>query len=270
MNQISDLQIAILGAGKMGSAFLQGMLAAPDFCAKQFCAICRSESSASAVRERCGVEALEGWPQDRAFDIILLGVKPAQIRQAVMPLRQLAQAPLVISLVTGWSIEDLRTALGSPAEVVRAMPNTPASIGRGMIPYCYSPDFPKDKKWVVEKILEAGGSTAEIEESQMDAVTGVSGSGPAYFFLFIEALAEAGVREGLPRPLAQQLALETAAGSAALLQQTGKHAALAREDVTSPGGTTIAALSQLERHGVRTALFDAVHAAATRSKELGS
>jgi len=267
MTQSPAPKIAVLGAGKMGSAFLQGMLASGRFTPEQFVAICRTEESAQVVTERLGVRATSQWP-DELIDVILLAVKPHQVAAALEPVRQMERPPLLISLVTGWSIEHLRNTLQFPSDVVRAMPNTPTSIGKGVTAYTPSHGIPGVSLELVESILSAGGAVVRVEESQMHAVVGVSGSGPAYVFLFIEALIEAGVREGLPRPLANRLAVEMVYGSAALLKEKNEHPTLAREAVTSPGGTTIAALTELEANGVRHAVLEAVRAAAERSAEL--
>jgi len=269
MTQSSAPKILVLGAGKMGSAFLAGMLASGQFTPGQCTALVRSEPSAQALQDRLGVRAFTSWPDDGTFDVVLLAVKPAQVETAVKPLRKSEEThPLLISLVTGWSIEQLERAVQFPGNVVRAMPNTPTAIGQGVTAYTPGSGVSEEKLALVESILSAGGAVVRVEESQMHAVTALSGSGPAYVFLMIEALIEGGVREGLPRPLASRLAIEMVHGSAALLKEEGRHPALAREEVTSPGGTTIAALSELEAQGMRTAVMDAIRAAARRSAEL--
>jgi pyrroline-5-carboxylate reductase len=154
--------------------------------------------------------------------------------------------------------------------IVRVMPNTPSLVGRGVSVVCRTPAVPADDTRAIGELLKAVGHVHEADETLMDAVTGLSGSGPGFIALVVEALSDGGVKAGLPRPLALALAIETLSGTAALLEQTGEHPAQVKDRVSSPGGTTIAGLSVLEQRGVRGALIDAVVAAAARARELGA
>jgi pyrroline-5-carboxylate reductase len=172
-------------------------------------------------------------------------------------------------MVTGWTIEKIQTALGLKTPLVRIMPNTPALVSQGMIAITYSPEVSPENSGDLLKILEGSGLTVTLEEKYFDAVTGLSGSGPGFVFLFIEALADGGVRAGLPRDKALQFAAHTVLGSAAMLLITGKHPGELKDMVTSPGGTTIAGITTLEKSAFRGAVIGAVEAAWQRAAELG-
>jgi pyrroline-5-carboxylate reductase len=200
-------------------------------------------------------------------DTVILAVKPQQAAAACHGLALPADAVLV-SIVAGLSLASL-TSLAGTRRVVRVMPNTPCLVGRGVSVACRTADVPTERFQRIVQLLRAVGSVHEADESLLDAVTGLSGSGPGFVAVLVEALADGGVRAGLPRPLAMALAIETLAGTAALLEQTGEHPAQVKDRVASPGGTTIAGLAVLEQRGVRGAVGDAVVAAAARAKELG-
>jgi pyrroline-5-carboxylate reductase len=175
---------------------------------------------------------------------------------------------LVISIVAGLDSQALETAAGPDVRVVRVMPNTPALVGQGAAAYSLGNRATEGDAVLVEKILRGVGLAVRVKESLLDAVTGLSGSGPAYVFTVIEALADGGVLMGLPRDLALKLAAQTVAGAAAMVRDTGEHPAVLRDQVTSPGGTTIAGLEELESGGLRSALISAVRAATERSRQL--
>ncbi len=203
-------------------------------------------------------------------ETILLCVKPADALGALSALGQELAGKRVISIVAGLSLERLETAVGGPARLIRVMPNTPALIHRGAAAYArgtYATDADAD---AAKAIFSAVGLAVEVKEELLDAVTGLSGSGPAYGYLLIEALSDAGVRAGLPREMALRLAAQTLRGAAEMVLQTGEHPAVLKDHVTSPGGTTIAGIEALEAGGVRAALMAAVAAATTRSRELGA
>lgn len=203
-----------------------------------------------------------------ASDIVLLCVKPGDAAAALESCAGSMSGKLLVSIVTGVSIAALE-ALAPGARVIRAMPNTPAQIGAGATAFAASSSAKPADIDLAGKILAAVGLAVAVSEVQLDAVTGLSGSGPAYVFLMIEALSDGGVAAGLPRPLATQLAIQTVLGAARLAAESGEHPALLREAVTSPGGTTAAALATLEKSAMRAAFVEAVRAAATRAGELG-
>ncbi len=229
----------------------------------------------AAARERLasrvpGVRfAASGAEAAAAARIVLLAVKP---QQAAAACREIAPAlagdVVLVSIVAGLSTAAL-AGLAETRRVVRVMPNTPSLVGRGVSVVCHTPEVPAADLERILKLLGAVGHVHEADESLMDAVTGLSGSGPGFVALLVEALSDGGVKAGLPRPLALALAVETLSGTAALLEQTGEHPAQIKDRVSSPGGTTIAGLAVLEQRGVRGALIDAVVAAAARARELG-
>ena len=203
-------------------------------------------------------------------DLVWLCVKPQMFAGVAAELKgKLMPDALVVSILAGASLERLAIGLGH-RRVVRVMPNTPALVLAGASAYGATPEVSADERRRVHEALSAVGTAHEVNESQMDAVTGLSGSGPAYVFVAIEALADGGVQAGLPRPLALALATQTVLGAATLASETGKHPGELKDQVASPGGTTIAGLAALEERAFRGTLMAAVAAAAKRSAELGS
>lgn len=200
-------------------------------------------------------------------ELVVLAVKPGQLAAAAAELPRDA-APLYLSIVAGRTLETLRRLLGSAARIVRAMPNTPALIGAGITALAADPGASDEDLERAEAVLQAIGRVVRIPEPLLDAVTGLSGSGPAYVYLFIEALTDAGVREGIPAELARELALETTLGAARMVRESGEDPSLLRERVSSPGGTTLAGLAALEARGFRGSILAAVEAATARSREL--
>jgi len=212
--------------------------------------------------------------QDNAFlageaDVIVLAVKPQHAGDALEPLGQaITDRQLVISIVAGLTLRSLQAALASD-RLARVMPNTPCLIGRCAAGYSLAAGAKAEDARLVAELLGAVGQAHELPESLLDAVTGLSGSGPAFVYLVIEALADGGVRMGLPRAVAADLAAQTVAGAAEMVLSEGVHPAVLKDRVASPGGTTIAGLAELEQRGVRGALIEAVAAATQRSRELG-
>ncbi|NJL10570.1 MAG: pyrroline-5-carboxylate reductase, partial [Calothrix sp. SM1_7_51] len=207
----------------------------------------------------------------QAQDVVFLAIKPqifSAIAQELASVADEARVPLVISIMAGVSIYQLEAAFPR-LPVIRAMPNTPATVGAGVTAVSGGAYIQPKHQETAREIFAAVGEVVEVSESLMDAVTGLSGSGPAYVALMVEALADGGVASGLPRPIAQQLALETVLGTAKLLKESKLHPAELKDRVTSPGGTTIAGIAQLEKNSFRSALIEAVKAATARSQELG-
>ncbi len=263
--------IAMIGGGQMALALAEGfcragLLEAADIIVHDPHPPAR-ERLASRVP---GVRfAATGAEAAAAAPIVILAVKPQQAAAACRECQPaLGPDAVVVSIVAGLSTATL-AALTGTSRIVRVMPNTPCLVGRGVSVVCRTPDVPAADLDRILKLLGAVGHVHEADESQLDAVTGLSGSGPGFVALLVEALSDGGVKAGLPRPLALALAVETLSGTAALLEQTGEHPAQVKDRVSSPGGTTIAGLAVLEQRGVRGALIDAVVAAATRARELG-
>ncbi len=268
---LSDDTVAVIGAGNIGRALIGGMISSELVTADQVIATRRTQSALDDLSETHpglhtttdNVEAV----QDAS--IVLLTIKPQSRAEVVTEIREeLSRDVLVVSVLAGITTERLQLAFGQDQPVVRAMPNTPALVDAGataLSPGTYATDEDLAK---ARTIFEAVGGVVTIPEKQMDAVTGLSGSGPAYVYMFIEALTDAGVKQGLSRGESARLAAQTVYGAAKLAIETGKHPAILRDEVTTPGGTAIAAVSSLEEHGLRTMLINAVGTATERSKEL--
>ncbi len=204
-------------------------------------------------------------------DVLFLAVKPQQIAQALGNLRgKVGPGKLVVSIAAGVRLATLAEGLGNTAvPLVRVMPNTPCLVGQGASAYCLGSHATEEHGRLVKQLLEAVGIAFPVDEKLLDAVTGLSGSGPAFVYVMIEALSDGGVRMGLPRNVATALAAQTVRGAAEMVLRTGEHPGVLKDRVTSPGGTTIAGIQALEAGGLRAALMAAVEAAARRSAELG-
>ncbi len=263
--------IAFLGAGNMAEALVKGLLRGHVAEPREIvCADRRAERGPELV-QRYGVQFTPSNVEAaRRADVVVLSVKP-QIMSGV--LAEIAPAlddrKLVISIAAGVPVAAIERKLGHGVRVVRTMPNTPALVGAGATALCAGAHATAEDLRQARALFDAVGRTVEVDESQLDAVTGLSGSGPAYVFLVIEALSDAGVKMGLPRATSLDLAAQTVLGSAKLLLETGEHPGRLKDQVTSPGGTTIAGVHALEAGGLRTTLIDAVEAATRRSQELG-
>lgn len=205
----------------------------------------------------------------RQQEVIFLAVKPQQMPQVLGELTgRIAPEKLVISIAAGVRLKQLEEGLGRNTRVVRVMPNTPALVGFGASAFALGSQARAEDATLVQQLLEAVGIAVQVDEKLMDTVTAVSGSGPAYVYLFIEVLTDAGVRHGLPREIALKLAVQTVRGAAEMVVKTGQHPAVLKDQVASPGGTTMAGIVALESGGFRSALFAGVEAAWRRAVEL--
>ena len=261
-------QFGMIGGGMMGEALLSRLVAQEVF---EPSAIVVSEPSRSRrefLAQQYHVQVTDQNRRAAESEVILLAIKPQVFPQVAQELAGRNSAALVISILAGTPIAQLETAFpGAP--VIRAMPNTPAAVGAGMTAIANGQHVQPQHTEQAIRILSTVGEVVEVPESMLDAVTGLSGSGPGYLAIVIEALADGGVASGLPRAIALKLAIQTVRGTAQLLQESGMHPAELKDRVTSPGGTTIAGIAVLEKAGVRSALIEAVKAAAARSQELG-
>jgi pyrroline-5-carboxylate reductase len=264
-------RIAFIGAGRMATALAKGMLEAAFVAPEQVCA---SDVSETACRQ---FEAATGCPTRETnaeaasdADVVVLAVKPQVLSDVLAGLApHLALDQLVISIVAGVTLETLSQQCGHDQRLVRVMPNTPCLVGCGASAFARGEAASAADADFVRQLLETVGVAFEVPEHLLDAVTGLSGSGPAFVFQVIEALGDGGVRAGLPRSIAATLAAQTVLGAARMVLETEEHPAALKDAVTSPGGTTIAGLHELERGGLRAAILNAVLAAAERSGELG-
>jgi pyrroline-5-carboxylate reductase len=259
--------VGFVGAGNMAEAIIRGLLAA-GLPAAQITAADPVESRRAALAGTLGVRTTDDNAAAAAAAVTVLSVKPQHLASACATLP--ASGGLFLSIVAGATSATLREQLGAGARIARCMPNTPALIGAGITALASDTGVVEADLELAEAVLRAVGRVVRVPEAQLDAVTGLSGSGPAYVYLIIEALTEAGVREGLPAPVARELATHTLLGAARMVDESGEPPAVLRERVSSPGGTTIAGLAALERGGLRAALFEAVRAATSRSRELGA
>ncbi|MDQ1425581.1 MAG: pyrroline-5-carboxylate reductase [Acidimicrobiaceae bacterium] len=262
---MSSYQLAIVGGGNMGAALLGGLLAASWAAADEIVVIEPIAATRVALAARFVGVAITDQPTAAAGTV--LAVKPGDVAAAAAGAAS-AGTGRILSIAAGVTTARIEAATGAAIPVVRAMPNTPALVGRGAAAIAAGRHADEgDLSWA-EGILSSVGIVVRVPESQLDAVTGLSGSGPAYVFLLAEAMTDAGVLVGLPRDTSRALAVQTLLGAATLLATDGRSAEELRAAVTSPGGTTVAGLLALERAGMRAAVMEAVRAATERSREL--
>jgi len=262
--------VAVIGGGRMGEAIVSGLLSAGCVDASR---VTIAEPNALRREELVaahGVRAVATGAQALPADVVLLAVKP-QVADAVLAdLAGDIGGGLLVSIVAGFTSARLEGLLPAGIAVVRVMPNTPAMVGEGMAVVSGGAEASSEQVDLVRALFAQIGRAIVIDERYQNAATAISGSGPAYFALIVDALARAGVRQGLPRDVAQTLAIQTMRGTAAMLDATGMHPEALIDGVCSPGGTTIASVEALEAHAVRAAFFDAVAANVERAEELGS
>ena len=262
--------IALLGVGKLGEALLSGLLRSGTPVGSMLAAERHAERSAE-IAQRYGVETLSPEEATARADVVLLVVKPQDMRTLLTDIApHLRPETLVVSMAAGITSSLVEELLAEGTRVVRVMTNTPVFVDEAMSAISAGSHAGADDLQVVEDLLRPVGKVVRVPESQQDAVTALSGSGPAYFFFLVEAMIDAGILLGLPRAVAAELIVQTAVGSARMLRESGEHPVLLREAVTSPGGTTIAAIRTMEDHGVRAAMLAAIEAARDRSQELAS
>ncbi len=266
------MKFGVIGCGKMGTALIEGAIRTGLVAASDVFGCDPFEKSREGFANSTGARVTSSLAEVAAFsETLLLCTKPHDIPSALADAVKMAagQPRLVISIAAGVTLATLEAAAAENFRIIRAMPNTPALVGQGAAGFCLGTRATAEDAAVAGSLLGAVGLSVEVPERLMDAVTGLSGSGPAYVYLIIEALADGGVRAGIPRADAIRLAAQTVLGSAAMVLETGEHPAVLKDMVTSPGGTTIAGLAALEKGGIRSALIEAVTAATRRATELG-
>lgn len=263
-------RVACIGVGAMGEALIAGMLRAGLLEAADVFVADADEQRLQQVADKHGVTAGANTDVSAQADIILIAVKPQFVPVVLQQIAgNIRPGTLVVSIAAGVPVAVLQQHLPAGTPVVRAMPNTPALVGAGATALAGGSDVTGGQLDVARRLFASVGTSTVVAESMLDAVTGLSGSGPAYGYLFIEALADGGVQAGLPRDVAMQLAAQTVLGAAQMVLQTGLHPGALKDMVTSPAGTTIAGVATLEDNGFRAACLRAVEAAAARSRELG-
>lgn len=265
-------KLGIVGAGVMGRTLIKGILSAKLLPKNRIWAAAKTKESCQRVRKELDVSALTNYKSELAdTSVIILCVKPSGMKQVLEQLRSwgLPENTLVISIVAGFTIAEIESISGGKNPVIRAMPNTPCTVGQGMTAICPGKYTRANHVKTAQAIFESVGICMQLDEHHFDAITGLSGSGPAYMYLIMEALADGGVRVGLPREAALRIVAQTLLGAAVMVKESGRHPASLRDDVTTPAGCTIGGLLIMEDGKIRSVLARAVEEATTIAGQLG-
>jgi len=263
-------RLCVIGSGAMGTAFAKGVISSGSYKPEDVTLADVDNKRLDMLAKELGVStATDNKTAIEGAEVILLAVKPPIVSAVVAGISgKIKDSQLIVSIAAGVKLDEIEAELPRGIGVVRAMPNTPCQIGAGAIGFSRGKHCSNEQVELAKKIFDAVGISYEVPEKLLSAVTGLSGSGPAYVYVMIEALSDAGVRVGLPRDISTRLAAQTVMGAAKMVLDVGEHPARLKDQVTSPGGTTIAAIDALERAGFRSALIEAVKAAEKRSEEL--
>lgn len=261
--------LGIIGFGNMGSAIVNGLVASGACMPSDIHVADADEARLERAKEAGHFTHATVAALGETADVIIIAVKPKDVPKVLDNLKGTRKETLVVSIAAGFSLEDIEAALPENP-IIRVMPNTPCMVGAGVSMMCRGSKAGDRQVETAKEILGAVGYAGEVPEGMMDAVTGLSGSGPAFVAVMIDALSDGGVKMGLPRPLALRLAAETVFGTAKMIIEKNMHPSVLRDMVTSPGGTTIEGIAVLEANAFRASLIEAVEAAALRSEELGS
>jgi pyrroline-5-carboxylate reductase len=267
----SKLNVGFLGAGKMATALAKGFVRAEIVVPREIMASDPHDVARKNFAAELGSKVSASNLEIAKFaDVLILATKPDQVPAALAEIHdQFSPKQLLISIAAGVTIAKLENALASGARVIRVMPNTPALVGAGASAFALGKNATANDAELARKLLSAVGQALQVKETLLDAVTGLSGSGPAYVYQFIEALSDGGVAAGLPRDIATRLAAQTVLGAAKMVLETGQHPGALKDQVTSPGGTTIEGVHELEKGKLRATVMNAVRAATEKSKKLG-
>lgn len=262
--------IGFIGCGNMAHAMMHGMVTSGMVKAEDVLTSNRSAAKLEAVQKELGVSITQDNREvARNSDVLILAVKPQFYAQVIDEIKQdLKQEVLFVSIAPGWTLERMEQQLGFSARIVRTMPNTPAMVGEGMTALCPNERVSQQQMEELERLFSSFGRTTVVAEHLMDAIPAVSGSSPAYVFLFIEAMADAAVMDGIPRAQAYQLAAQAVLGSARMVLETGLHPGALKDMVCSPAGTTIQAVRVLEEKGMRSAVIEAMRACTEKCKNM--
>jgi pyrroline-5-carboxylate reductase len=268
--KFSDKKLAVLGTGKLGGILLRAYLRQGLFPAKNVSATVKHAEKAEKLAKELGIEVTtENRKAVRGADIVLLGVKPQVVGEVLKEIApELGAKTLVISVAASVPTSYIEQHAGPKVPVVRAMPNTPATVGCGMTGICRGAHAGREHLETAQAMFDAVGRTVVVDEKNMDAVTGLSASGPAFAYIILESLAEAGVKVGLPRDISTLLAAQTMKGAASVVLETGEHPAQLKDAVTTPAGCTIDGIMELEEGKLRVTLIKAVVKATQRASEL--
>ena len=268
----AKLSIGFLGAGKMATALAKGFVQAGLVTGKQIIASDVYEDARTAFAQETGATTTASNAEVvKRAQVLILAVKPDQVAGVLAEIKAaFAAKHLLASIAAGVTLAKLEAGLNPGAKVIRVMPNTPALVGASASAFALGKSATAEDGALAQKLFAAVGLALEVKETLLDAVTGLSGSGPAYVYLFIEALSDGGVAAGLPRAVATQLAAQTVLGAAKMVLETGQHPGALKDMVTSPGGTTIEGVHELEKGKLRGTVMSAVRAASEKSKKLGS
>ena len=263
--------IAVLGAGQMGDALISGLLRAGVVAPGGIIAAVRRDGRAQQLRDAYGIEVLSAAPAAERAQTLIIAVKPQDMGALLDEIRPVVTVDkLVISVAAGITTAFIGRGLAADVPVVRVMSNTPVLVDEAMSVISPGSHATEEHLRLAEQLLRPVGKVLRIPESQQDAATALSGSGPAYVYFLVEAMVDAGILLGMPRSSALEMVKQAVFGAATMLRDSGEHPVLLREAVTSPGGTTINAIRELERHGVRAAVLAAIEAARDRGRELGA
>ena len=267
---LTNKTIGVIGAGHIGAAVIGGLVKAKLTASKNIIASRRTESSLAELAKTFGVHTTtDNKKVAKSSDIIVLAIKPMNSRDVLNGIKDaVTSSQVIISVMAGIKTSFINSVLGVECPVIRTMPNTPVLVDSGATAISKGKFAGEEHLKIAYTIFKSIGTVEVVPESLLDAVTGLSGSGPAYIYMVIEAMTDGGVKMGIPRQIAFKLAAQTVFGAAKLVIETGKHPAILKDEVTTPGGTAIAAVAELETHGLRTMLINAVSTATERSKEL--
>ncbi len=263
------MKLTFIGCGNMGQAMLKGILSSQKLSKDEIMATTRSRETLGKLKDAYGIKTSQDNKEAAAWgDVIILAVKPQMYDAVIGDIKEELKGKIILSIAAGKSLAQLEELLGNETKIIRAMPNTPAMVQEGITALCPNKNIEEEELNTIEDILSAFGKTEVIEEKQMDAFIGICGSSPAYVFMFIEALADGAVKEGLPRSKAYKMAAQAVLGSAKLVLETGKHPGELKDMVCSPGGTTIEAVAALEEYGFRSSVIKAVGRCSEKSRTM--
>lgn len=267
---MKDKVIGFIGAGNMGSAMIGGICSSGLVTPEQIIVSAHSASTVERIHTTHGVRTtLSNEEVAAASDILFLAIKPYQFADALPAIAaSLKKDCIIVSVAAGQSIASIETLLGNDVKLVRSMPNTPALVGESMSALCCNGNVTSEELSVIKQLFECFGKAEIVAESMIDAVIGVAGSSPAYVYMFIEAMADAAVADGMPRAMAYKFAAQSVLGAAKMVLETGKHPGELKDAVCSPGGTTIEAVATLEAGGFRDAVITAQRACVQKSKDM--